>query len=406
VKADDQLYLVDSKREYAVKHVYIYMGAYRETVDRITAGNIAAFSGLDSARTGATLVDSAHKEEMTPFEHVRYVSEPVMTIAVEPKSPKDLPRLVDAIKRLSVEDADLITRTSEETGEYLLSGMGELHLEIATKLLKEYAGNVEVASSSPMAEYRESIAKKGSAVMAKSSNKQNSFWVQVEPMQGKPSKPNEASIAKNIWATDENQNMLLDSTKNFECSSETKDTIISGFHWACKTGPLCEEPLRNVKVKLLDAKIAEKPALREPTQILRGISRTIFGSFLTADPILLEPIYKIVVTVPTQWMGECATILTRRRGKILTSEQKGAQTIIVGNIPVAETFGITIEMRSKTSGNAFWQCAFSHWEKTPEKATLEIIKQIRKRKGLPTEIPSPDKFIDETRHENPRKAKI
>jgi elongation factor 2 len=399
VKADDQLYLVDIKKEYAVKHVYIYMGAYRESVDRITAGNIAAFSGLDSARAGETLVDSSHKEHMIPFEHVRYVSEPVMTIAVEPNSPKDLPRLVDAMKRLSVEDPDLITRISEETGEYLLSGMGELHLEIATKFLKEYAGDIEIAASSPIAEYRESIAKKGSAVMAKSSNKQNSFWVQVEPMQGKPLKPNQVSIAKNIWAKDENQNMLLDSTKNPKYSSETKDTIISGFHWACKTGPLCEEPMRKVKVNLLGAQIAEEPALREPTQILRGISRAVFGSFLTADPVLLEPIYKIVVSVPTQWMGECATILTRRRGKILTSEQKGALTIIVGNIPVAEALGMTTEMRSKTSGNAFWQCAFSHWEKTPEKVTLGIIKQIRKRKGLPQEIPSPDKFIDETRQQ-------
>jgi elongation factor 2 len=238
--------------------------------------------------------------------------------------------------------------------------------------------------------------------MAKSSNKQNSFWVQVEPTQEKPLKPDELSRAKNIWATDENQNILLDSTKNFKYSSETKDTIISGFHWACKTGPLCEEPLRKVKVKLLDAQIAEEPALRAPTQILRGISRAVFGSFLTADPALLEPIYKMVVSVPTQLMGECAMILTRRRGKILTSEQKGALTIIVGNIPVAETFGMATEMRSKTSGNAFWQCAFSHWEKTPEKVALGIIKQIRKRKGLPSEIPSPDKFIDETCQQNRR----
>jgi elongation factor 2 len=399
VKAGDQVYLVGLKREYAVQQVSVYMGAYRESVDRITAGNIAAFSGLDLARAGETLVDSAHKEEMIPFEHVRYVSEPVMTIAVEPKSQKDLPRLVDAMKRLSVEDPDIITRISEETGEYLLSGIGELHLEIATKFLKDYAGDIEIAASSPMAEYRESIAKKGSAVMAKSSNKQNSFWVQVEPTQEKPLRPNEVSRAKNIWATDENQNMLLDSTKNFKHSSETKGTIISGFHWACKTGPLCEEPLRKVKVKLLDAQIAEEPALRAPTQILRGISRAVFGSFLTADPALLEPIYEIVVSVPTQLMGECAMILTRRRGKILTSEQKGALTIIVGNIPVAETFGMATEMRSKTSGNAFWQCAFNHWEKTPEKVALRIIKQIRKRKGLPPEIPSPDKFIDETRQQ-------
>jgi elongation factor 2 len=304
------------------------------------------------------------------------------------------------MKRLSIEDPDLMTRISRETGEYLLSGMGELHLEIATKILKEYAGDIEIAASSPMAEYRESIVKKGSVVMAKSSNKQNSFWVQVEPMQEKLSKPNEVSRAKNIWATDENQNTLLNSTKNFTYSSETKEMIISGFHWACKTGPLCEEPLRNVRAKLIDAQIAEEPTLREPAQILRGISRAVFGSFLTADPVLLEPIYKIEISVPSRLMGECATVLKRRRGKILTSEQKGDLTMIIGHIPVAETFGMTAEMRSKTSGNAFWQCTFDHWEKTPEKVTFEIIKQIRKRKGLPPEAPSPDKFIEEIHQQN------
>jgi elongation factor 2 len=396
VKEGDQVYLVGVKKEYGVKQVSTYMGAYREVVNQITAGNIAALLGLDLARAGETLVDIAHEEVMVPFERIKYVSEPVITIAVEPKSPKDLPRLIDAMNRLSIEDPNLVTCVNKETGEYLLSGIGELHLEIAVEFLKEYAGGIEIAACNPTADYRESIAKKGLVVMTKSSNRQNSFWVQVEPLQDKALKVIEANKAKSIWAIDEHQNLLLNSTKDFKYPSETKDMIISGFYWACKTGPLCKEPMRTVKVKLIDAQIAQETALREPTQISRAISRAIFGSFLTADPLLLEPIYKIVISVPTRLMGECSTILTRRRGKMLTSEQKGALTIITGYIPVAETFGMTTEMRSKTSGNAFWQCTFDHWEKTPEKVTLETIKQIRKRKGLPPEIPSTDKFIDET----------
>jgi elongation factor 2 len=396
IREGDRVYLAGVKKEFDVKQVFMYMGAYREAVDKITSGNISALLGLDLARAGETLVDAAHEKVMVPFEPIRYASEPVITIVVEPKSPKDLPRLIDAMNRLSIEDPNIVTSVNKETGEYLLSGMGELHLEIAVKFLKDYACGIEIAASNPTVDYRESITTKGLIVTAKSSNKQNTFWVQVEPMQEKPLEPTETGREKNIWATDEYQNILLNLTKGFKYSEETKNIIVSGFHWACKTGPLCEEPLRNVKVKLIDAQIAEEPALREPTQISRAISRAILGSFLTAKPLLLEPIYKTVISVPMQWMGECSTILTRRHGKISTSEQKGVTAIITGYIPVAETFGMTAEMRSKTSGSAFWQCTFDHWEKTPEKATLGIIKQIRMRKGLPPEIPSPDKFIDET----------
>ena len=395
MREGDRVYLVDVKKEYAVQKVFMYMGAYRETVDKITSGNISALLGLDLARAGETLIDAAHERIMVPFEPIKYASEPVITIVVEPKSPKDLSHLIDAMNRLSIEDPNIVTSINKETGEYLLSGMGELHLEIALKFLKDYAGDIEIVASNPTVDYRESITKKGSVVTVKSSNKQNTFRVQVEPLEEKTLKLVETNRTKNIWATDEYQNILLDPTKDFEYSDETKDMIISGFYWACKTGPLCEEPLRNVKAKLIDAQIVEEPALREPTQISRAISRAILGSFLTADPLLLEPIYKIIVSVPTRWMGECLTILTRRHGKILTSEQKGALTIIAGYIPVAETFGMTAEMRSKTSGSAFWQCTFDHWERTPEKVMLGIIKQIRKRKGLPPEIPKPDKFTDE-----------
>lgn len=392
VKEGDQAYLVNAGKEYRVHQVSIYMGAFREVVDKITAGNIAVLQGIDLARVGETLIDIAHKDAMVPFEHVKYVSEPMVTVAVEPKIPKDLPHLINAMNRLSIEDPNLVTSINTETGECLLSGIGELHLEIALKFLKDYAGGIEIAVSNPTVEYRESVMKKGLAVMAKSANKQNSFWVQVEPLREKASKPKELSKAKNIWATDEHQNMLINATRSFTYSNETKDMIISGFQWACKTGPLCEEPLRNVKVKLMDAQIAKEPVLREPTQISRAISRAIFGSFLTANPLLLEPIYKIVVSVPTQLMGECTAILSRRRGKILASEQKGALTIITGYIPVAETFGMAGEMRSKTSGNAFWQCTFDHWNKTHENIAAEVIKQIRQRKGLSPEIPKPEKF--------------
>lgn len=419
VKDGDKIYLVGVGKEYTVKQVSMYMGAFREVVNRITAGNIAALVGLDLASAGETLVDIKHKDVIVPFERIKYLSEPVIRIAIDPKNPKDLPRLVEVMNRLSVEDPNLVATTDEETGQYLLSGMGELHLEIAMKFLTQYSGGIELATSSPIVAYRESVLGQGAVVMTKSPNKHNRFWVQVKPLENKvielmengelaeeigqkqienklqeeAKSPTEE--AKNVWALDEHRNMLIDLTKNVRNLHEVKDSIISGFHWACRTGPLCEEPLRGVKVELLDAQLHEEPKQREPPQIMRAISRAILGSALTAKPVLLEPIYKINVSVPNQWFGTCSNILTRRRGKILTTEQRGALTVIAGYIPVTETFGLSAEMRSATSGHAFWQCTFALWEKIPKNVATEVIKQIRRRRGLPSEIPKPEKFIDE-----------
>ena len=171
--------------------------------------------------------------------------------------------------------------------------------------------------------------------------------------------------------------------------------VISGFRWASENGPLCEEPMRGVKVKLMDVKLHEDPVHRGPAQIMPAIRRALLGSFLTAEPVLLEPIYKIGISVPAQWVGEVSSMIIRKRGRILSSEQKGPVTMITGYIPVAETFGLAADMRSATSGHAFWQSTFDHWEKVPQNVASDMIKEIRERRGLAPEIPSPKRFIDE-----------
>jgi elongation factor 2 len=148
-------------------------------------------------------------------------------------------------------------------------------------------------------------------------------------------------------------------------------------------------------VNLINTQLDPDPSLREPMQITRATSRAILGSFLTAKPILLEPIYKIEVSVQAQWFGTCTSIISRRRGKILNTQQKGFLTTIIGYIPVAETFGLSAEMRSATSGYAFWQFIFDHWSRIPENLASEVIKKLRERRGLPEEIPTPQMFVDE-----------
>ncbi|RJS91914.1 elongation factor EF-2 [Candidatus Bathyarchaeota archaeon] len=419
LKEGDQVYLVGAKKGYRVQQVSMYMGAFREVVDHLDAGNIAAVLGLDQARAGETLVDARFSDVMVPFERITYVSEPVVTIALEPKHPRDLPRLVDVMNRLSIDDPNLVTTINKETGEYLLSGMGELHLEIAIKFMKDYAPGLEIITSKPIVVYRETVSKPGIIAMAKSPNKHNRFWVQVEPLEEKVIKMIEdgeidevmgrrrmgeilykkagwpVEEARNVWALEEHRNILIDLTKGVQYMRDVRDMVISGFRWACQAGPLCEEPIRGIKVKLMDAQLHEDPVHRGPAQIMPAIRRAIFGSFLTANPVLLEPIYRIQVSVPAEWVGQVSSLLTRKRGRILASEQKGALLAVDGYIPVAETFGLAADLRSATSGHAFWQSQFDHWEKVPESLAKEVIAEIRNRRGLPPEIPDAKRFIDE-----------
>jgi elongation factor 2 len=322
------------------------------------------------------------------------------------------------MSRLSLEDPSLFTSINSETGQYLVRGVGELHLEIAVRFLTQYDGGIVLETSSPIVTYRESISAQGSVVMVKSANKKNRFWVQVEPLEPKNIKmtykrgPSEeierqqinqeivkeverpSGATGRVWSV-YNSNSLIDLTEGIQNLNDVKDEVTSGFHWACSAGPLCGEPLREVKAKLIDADLPEKVEERDSAQISRSIGRAILGSCLTADPFLLEPVYKIDLSVPSQWFGACTNIITRRRGRIQLAQNRGALSIIKGLIPVTETFGLSGEMRSATSGRAFWQLVFDRWQRASNSISSKVITRIRGLRGLPSEIPKPEKFIDE-----------
>jgi len=420
IREGDQVHLVGARRDYRVPQVSLYMGPFREPVNQIDAGNVTALLGLDQARPGETLISIDHREEMIPFERIKYVSEPVVTIALEPKHPKDLPHLTDIMRRLTIEDPNLVTSTNKETGEYLLSGMGELHLEIAVKFLREYSGGkLEIITSKPLVVYRESTLSPGVIAMTKSPNKHNRFWIQVEPLEEKVVQLIEkgdlaeemgrkkigavlkeagwsTKEARNVWAMEEHRNVLVDLTKGVQYLREVRDMMVSGFRWACQNGPLCEEPMRGIKVKITDVLLHEDPAHRGPAQIMPAVRHGILGSFLSSHPVMLEPVYKIGVRVPAQYVGEVSRLITKRRGRIVASEQRGSLTMVTGFIPVAEAFGLSAGMRHATSGHAFWQCTFDHWEKTPENVAVEVIRATRERRGLPLEVPTASRFLEET----------
>ena len=392
IKAGDKLHLVDALTETEVKQVSIDMGSFREEVTEVSAGNLTSLTLSGQVKIGETIVDIPHKAGMVPFEGTCYLSEAVITLAVEPKNPQDLPLLILGLEKLTAEDPNLKIDVDKETGEYLLSGMGELHLEIAINQLKDACG-FDVGVSSPRVVYKETVSKKGVVALAKSPNKLNCFWLQVEPEAEEQAAPLEAEELGNILSIDENRNVLLDCRRKPDrVSDEVLEALIAGFEYACKAGPLCGEPIRHLQVKLIDMKLEEEESALP--EVMHGVGKAIFGSFLTAQPTLLEPIYKITITVATELSGESSRILSTRRGKITLFEQKGLLTHITGFIPVSETFGFSKELRSATSGRAFWQSFFDHWEKMPQKLTTHIINDLRQRKGLAPKVPKPEKFME------------
>jgi elongation factor 2 len=391
VKSGDGVYLVNAQAEPVVQQVSVYMGALREPVDQVSAGNLAALSGLETVRAGETMVGREHKEGTVPFERVRYVSEPVMTVAVEPKNPKELSKLLAGMKQLEIEDPNLAVSVNKDTGEHLFSGMGDLHLEIAIKHLKAILGGIEVSVSPPRVVYRENATMKGAVAVAWSPNKKNKISVQVKPID----EEHKTRSPENIIAVGENKNVLTESIAKPEKLQDILDFVVSGFRFACRAGPLCGEPMRAVEVNLMEIQLSENSEQRGPVEVMSGVGKAVFGSFLSANPALLEPFYKTVISSPTELAGQCSRIITRRRGKISAFEHKGASTIITSFIPVAETFGLPEELRSATSGRAFWQSMFDRWEKVPENLEAKLIIETRKRKGLPSEVPKAERFLEE-----------
>src|SRR4030042_7200031 len=180
-KEGEPVYLVNARQRGRIQKVQIYMSSFREPVGKIPAGNIAALTGLLSVRVGETIVDDRYAGLDGSFESARRVSEPVMSLAIEPKNPKDLGRLVDTLNKLTTEDPDLEAYADKETGQYLLNGLGELHLEVACNLLKQIGGGLELRVSDPIASYRETVLKRGALTMAGGSDELK-VSIRVEPL--------------------------------------------------------------------------------------------------------------------------------------------------------------------------------------------------------------------------------
>ncbi len=400
-----------AKRANRLAQVGIFMGAERIEVEALPAGNIAAVTGLKDAIVGSTVTTLL---EMTPFESLKHYSEPVMTVAVEAKNMKDLPKLVEVLRQVAKEDPTVQVSINEETGEHLISGMGELHLEIITGRIRRDKG-VEIITSPPIVVYRETVTGRAGPVEGKSPNRHNRFYIELEPMDpaivklildGEVSMNQQAierrdilaaagmdkEEAKNVKAI-EGTNMFIDMTKGIQYLNETMELVLEGWREALRGGPLADEQVQNLKVRLVDVKLHEDAIHRGPAQVIPAVRSAVKAGLLMAGDSLLEPTQKIQITVPSEQMGAATSQIQGRRGQVFDMLSEGDTMTIVGKAPVAELFGFAGDVRSATEGRAMWSTEFAGFEIVPAGMVDEVVKGIRRRKGLKEQIPRPEDYL-------------
>ena len=407
-----EVYTSGSIKKNRIQQVSIFMGPERVEVEKIPAGNIAAVTGLKEAIVGSTITAL---ENMTPFESIRHVSEPVITVSVEAKHTKDLPKLIEVLRQVAKEDPTLQVTLNEETGEHLMAGMGELHLEVIAHRIERDKG-VEIITNPPIVVYRETVKKIVKNVEGKSPNRHNRFYIDIEPLdenivnlikEGEISMTMEElerrdklikvgmnkEEAKNIVGI-YNTNIYIDMTKGIQYLNETMELILDGFEEVMKAGPLAREPVSNVKVILRDAKLHEDAIHRGPAQIIPASRQAIQAAMIMAEDSLLEPYQKVFIQVPQNLMGGATKEIQGRRGLVIDIKTEGDLTIIESKAPVSELFGFAGDIRSATEGRAMWSTEFSGFEFVPSNLSLDIVQKIRERKGLKKELPKVSDFID------------
>jgi len=414
LKEGHEVWISGMPKPYRIQQVAVMVGDSRIPVMEIPAGNIAAISGLKDAIAGATVTGIPDVE---PFEQIRHISEPVVTVRVEAKKPSDLPKLVKVLKDISKADPSIHVAINQETGEYLMSGMGELHLEITEYRIKN-EHKVDILVSEPTVIYRETVRKKSPEFEGKSPNKHNYLYVEVEPLEESITKALlEGEIPENIkkhkkevvkklidlgMSREEAKgifgvngaNLITDVTKGIQHLNEAKELLKQAFDEVCQTGPKAAEPLQGVKVRLVDAKLHEDAIHRGPAQLIPAMRNAIYGAITLATPILLEPMQKVYISVPHELMGNVSRELNQRRATILDIQNEGDMSIIQAKAPVAEMFGFASAIRSATGGRVLWSTENMGFEPLPEFLQDEITRKIRERKGLKPEPYTADHYRD------------
>ncbi len=401
-KKGETIYIAGRKEQSRLQQIYIYKGAKKDIIEEVECGNIIGIGGVKTYAGDTITTDP----ELEPFEQIKHIFDPVITKAIEAKSPADLPKLVEVLRQVQKEDPSIAIVINEETGEYLMSGMGELHLEIIeNRIIKEK--NLNVKTSPPIVVYRETITKKSQEFEGKSPNKHNKLYFVVEPLEPKIleliklGEITDMRVKKKedtLWGALEKAgmdakearkvrdvfkgNLLVDGTRGIVHIGEIIEMVMDMFEDVMNASPLAREPAYGVKVTLLDAKLHEDSIHRGPAQLYPAVREGIRGAIMTAGPMLLEPLQILRFEAPDQYVGEVSKLIANKRGQLLDMVQEGVHATIIGKLPVAEMFGLSSELRSATGGRGSFSLVDQAFEVLPYEFQDKIREQIRSRKGL------------------------
>lgn len=403
----EELTLVGSQKTFRLQQVTIYNGPKREIVDAVPAGNIIGLVGMKGIYAGETVTNA---QDMVGFEALKHLFEPVVTKAIEATKASDLPKLIDVLRTVKKEDPTILIQINEETGEHLMSGMGELHLEIIENRIKSEKG-VDVKTSKPIVVYRETATRKTPGEFeGKSPNKHNKIYFVVEPLskevteaikngeifEGRVKKKEQMQTEKFTaygWDLKEAKNIvdiykgsiLVDDTKGIIHIGEIIEMVMDMFEDVMGAGPIAREPCIALKVMLMDAKLHEDSIHRGPAQIYPAVREGIRGAVLNSGAVLYEPRQTLQFEAPDEFLGDIIKLVSNKRGQLLETQQDEAHIVIKAKIPVAEMFGLASEVRSITSGRGAYFLVDQVYERLPDELQARVISQIRERKGLKIE---------------------
>ena len=329
----------------------------REEVKEVYAGDIAAAVGLKNTTTGDTICDV---EKPIVLEAMEF-PEPVISIAIEPKTKSDQEKLGIALQKLAVEDPSFRVKTDEETGQTIIAGMGELHLEIIVdRMLREF--KVEASVGKPQVAYRETITRKarteGKYIRQTGGRGQYGHVViEIEP--GEKGKSFE----------------FVNKTVGGSIPKEYINPVENGMREASESGPMAGFPVVDVKVTLVDGSYHDVDSSEMAFKIAGSMA--FKDAVKSAGPILLEPIMSVEVVVPEQFMGDVIGDLNSRRGKIQGMESRGGFQVVGANVPLANMFGYSTDLRSKTQGRASYTMQFSNYEQVPNSVTEVLTAKVQ-----------------------------
>jgi elongation factor 2 len=386
-------------KKHNIRKIALTIGVEQARVSKAKAGMLVGITGT-SANTGETLAE----ELMCPFEEFAHYSEPVMTYSVGIKDIKDLAKLIDALGEIKRRDPSLETDINEETGEFLLSGMGELHLEITLFRLKnEY--NLDIIIKQPKVLYKERPNRIGQEFEGKSPNKHNRLLLRTEVMsdetfeflkeyrtEGNMKKVEVDMIVKQGKLERDkarrilyqyNGNLFIDQTRSAQRMAEVMESMIMAFKRLCNKGPLRNEKIQKLIVYLTDIDIHVDGVHRGPAQIIPALLSGAYKSLRTGGIKLFEPYQKITLTTPSSLNSQIISWVQQKRGEVLEIERAGGQDIEIKFLaPVAELFGFSSEIRGLTNGRASWDYANAAYYAVPRYLEQDVIAQIRKDKNL------------------------